>query len=207
MPSPGMSTAPGWIDGSASLQSPWFGVKPSPSRSRSPRARPRETTRLTAVPAAAIVPAAGFWLITASRGTVRLFWLVTAPTPNPAARMSAWALLRSCPTTFGTRPGGGGPEATTRLTAEPGGGQPAAGRTLAHDHTSRDGGARLRRDRAHSERGASEGRLGRRLRLTDHVGHCHRVGDLDGVALQREGAPDVVDLHHDGLRTELGRHR
>jgi hypothetical protein len=45
---------------------------------------PVETTSATAEPAATLVPAAGFWLITLPDGTVALDDCVTAPSASPA---------------------------------------------------------------------------------------------------------------------------
>src|SRR5690242_453130 len=97
-------------------------------------AGPLDTTRATVVPPAATVPAAGAWATTTPAGAKSSGRAVVAPTAKPAARMSAWALLCTWPTTFGTTPGGGGPEATTRLTAELGATSvPAAGFWLSTD--------------------------------------------------------------------------
>ena len=54
-------------------------------------------------------------------GTVALFWFVTTPIVSPAPVRAAVAALSLRPTTLGTMTGGavGGPEDTTRLTAEP----------------------------------------------------------------------------------------
>src|ERR1019366_3906427 len=63
---------------------------------------PADTVRLTAVPAAKVVPAEGFVPMTAPAANVVLDANVMVPTPNPASPsvIAAWACAR--PTTFGT---------------------------------------------------------------------------------------------------------
>ena len=80
---------------------------------------PSDTTRFTAVPGSAVVPPAGFWLITLPAGTVASYAVVTVPTTRPAASIAASAVACVRPTTFGT-PTGCTPSDTTRSTAVPG---------------------------------------------------------------------------------------
>jgi hypothetical protein len=78
---------------------------------------PLDTIKLTGVPGATIVPAAGTWLITLPNGTLELYARVTVPTVSPMARIAACASPRLWPTTLGTGPA---PLDTTRFTAAPG---------------------------------------------------------------------------------------
>jgi hypothetical protein len=85
-------------------------------------AGPVDTTSATAEPAATLVPAAGFWLITLPAGTVALDCCETAPTTSPAPVIAVVAAACVRLLTFGTDTGPGagtGPVETTRFTAEP----------------------------------------------------------------------------------------
>lgn len=82
-------------------------------------AAPVLTVRLTAEPAATLVPAAGFELITLPNATVALLAIVTVPTVRPAPVIAVSAAAWVIPTTFGTL-GCGGRVLTVIATAEPG---------------------------------------------------------------------------------------
>ena len=130
-------------------------------------------TRLTALPAATDVPAAGLSLMTDPAGTVALDAVVTVPTVRPAAVIALVAAACVRPTTFGTLTGAG-PDDTTRFTALPAATDvraagvaplidPAATVALERGGHRPDGQPR-RRDRARR----------RRLRQADHVRHPDR---------------------------------
>jgi hypothetical protein len=63
---------------------------------------PDEMTRLTELPEATLVPAAGDSLMTDPDGTVELAWFVTVPTLSPAEVIAVVAADCVWPTTFGT---------------------------------------------------------------------------------------------------------
>src|SRR5208282_4682229 len=65
-----------------------------------------------------LVPAAGFSLMTLPTAMLALAACVTAPTVRPAPVIAVVAAAWLAPTTLGTATGGG-PEETTRVTAEP----------------------------------------------------------------------------------------
>lgn len=65
-------------------------------------AGPVETTRLTAEPAATLLPAIGLWLMTLPEGTVLLDAVVTVPTVRPAPVIADEAAAWVSPTTLGT---------------------------------------------------------------------------------------------------------
>jgi hypothetical protein len=65
-------------------------------------AGPVETTRFTADPDAALLPAGGFWLMTLPAATVALDAVVTVPRVNPAAVIALVAAAWVSPTTLGT---------------------------------------------------------------------------------------------------------
>src|SRR5205814_1980037 len=79
---------------------------------------PVDTTRFTALPVTACVPAVGLWLITDPAGTVVLDAVVTVPGTNPAPVIAVVAAGCVRPTTLGTATTGG-PADTTRFTALP----------------------------------------------------------------------------------------
>jgi hypothetical protein len=93
-------------------------------------AGPDDTTRVTPLPAATDVPAAGLSLMTDPIGTVPLAAVLTAPTVSPAAVMALVAATCVNPTTFGTLIDAG-PDDTTRVTPLPAATDvPAAGLSL-----------------------------------------------------------------------------
>jgi len=81
-------------------------------------AGPVETTRFTAEPDAAAVPASGLWLMTLPEATVLLVAVVTVPTVSPAPVIAVDAAACVSPTTLGTLTAAG-PVETTRLTGDP----------------------------------------------------------------------------------------
>ena len=84
-------------------------------------AAPVDTTKLTGLPRATLMPATGLWLMTLPAGTVALVAWVIVPTvratPWIAVIAAAWVKL----TTLGTRTlvGGAVPEDTTKSTGLP----------------------------------------------------------------------------------------
>src|SRR3954471_3402765 len=81
-------------------------------------ARPLKTTRLTALPVLACVPAAGDWLITDPAGTVVLVAVGIVPTVSDAPVIAVLAAVCVRPATLGTATCGR-PLETNRLTALP----------------------------------------------------------------------------------------
>src|ERR1700683_289287 len=81
---------------------------------------PLQSTKLTAVPTTAVVPAVGFSVITFPAAVVLQAWLDTVPSTKPALVSAGIALLNGNPSKYGTTTcpevGGGG--------SVPGGGAP-----------------------------------------------------------------------------------
>src|ERR1700731_2688910 len=90
----------------------------SPGSKRTEVPGPVDTTRFTAEPRGAPVPAAGLSLITSPEGTVELDAVITVPTVRPAPVIAVVAADCESPTTLGTVTGAG-PDDTVRLTAHP----------------------------------------------------------------------------------------